>query len=117
MGKQTEKQSAVRLHFRAHPEDGQWVSECLELGVASCGDTFEEAARNILEATDLTLQTLDDEGMLASVLHERGLEVIPLTMVEKPTLEEWTVSAMVPVPVRSILAQAGLSVEEFRALL
>jgi predicted RNase H-like HicB family nuclease len=33
-----------------------YVSKCPELGVASCGDSFEEAVANLREAVDLYLQ-------------------------------------------------------------
>lgn len=33
-----------------------YVSKCPELGVASCGDSFEEAVSNLREAVDLYLE-------------------------------------------------------------
>ena len=37
-------------------EEGWFVSECPELGTVSQGRTFEEAVRNLQEATDLYLE-------------------------------------------------------------
>lgn len=63
------------LHFRAYEEDGQWVSECVELGTASCGKTMPEALSAIIDATNLYIEVLSDEGELADVLRERGVTV------------------------------------------
>ncbi|HTE83670.1 MAG TPA: hypothetical protein VK821_02985 [Dehalococcoidia bacterium] len=62
----------VLLTFRAYEEDAQWVSECEELGVASCGGTIQEALDSLGEATLLYLETLaDEEGELERVFLER----------------------------------------------
>jgi predicted RNase H-like HicB family nuclease len=37
-------------------ETAGYVSKCPELGVASCGDSFEEAVSNLREAVDLYLE-------------------------------------------------------------
>jgi len=37
-------------------ESAGYVSKCPELGVASCGDSFEEAISNLREAVDLYLE-------------------------------------------------------------
>ncbi len=37
-------------------EEGIYVSKCPELEVASCGDTPEEAKRNLMEAVELYLE-------------------------------------------------------------
>ena len=45
-------------------EDGYWVVECPSLpGCASQGETKEEAIRNIREAIQLYIETLEEEGM------------------------------------------------------
>lgn len=36
--------------FSIFPEEGGWVSICRELDVALCGDTFDEAADNVMDA-------------------------------------------------------------------
>jgi predicted RNase H-like HicB family nuclease len=45
-------------------EDGVYVSKCVELDVASCGDTPKEALENIREAIDLYLKNAQEYGML-----------------------------------------------------
>jgi predicted RNase H-like HicB family nuclease len=39
-----------------HKEDTLYVAECLEVGTASQGHTFEEAIANLKEATELYLE-------------------------------------------------------------
>jgi len=42
-----------------YEDEGQFVAQCLNTGVASQGDSYEEAVRNIREAVELYLE---DEG-------------------------------------------------------
>ncbi|HLZ68930.1 MAG TPA: type II toxin-antitoxin system HicB family antitoxin [Dehalococcoidia bacterium] len=49
----------VLLTFRVRAEDGQFAAYCDELGVASCGDTVQDAFRAIEEATLLYLNVLN----------------------------------------------------------
>jgi predicted RNase H-like HicB family nuclease len=67
----------IVLTLKAHEEEGQYVSECVELGVASCGGMIDEAFEAIKDATAVYLDTLEDEGELGRVLAERGIAVIP----------------------------------------
>jgi predicted RNase H-like HicB family nuclease len=46
------------------PEGGVYVSKCPELGVASCGDTVEEAMANLREAVELYLENARRLGIL-----------------------------------------------------
>ncbi|MDE3016408.1 MAG: type II toxin-antitoxin system HicB family antitoxin [Pseudomonadota bacterium] len=43
-----------------YEDNGQFVAHCLNTGVASQGDTYEEAVKNIKEAMELYLE--DDDG-------------------------------------------------------
>ena len=54
----------VRLTGVFWHEGGKIVSKCPELGVASCGDTVEEAMANLREAVDLYLENADRLGLL-----------------------------------------------------
>ena len=65
----------ILLTLRAVWEDGQYASFCDELGVASCGDTVEEAFAMIREAVDLHLLELADLGQLERELRERNVRV------------------------------------------
>jgi len=41
------------LKFVVYREDKYYVSQCLNVDVASCGDTIDEAIQNLKEATEL----------------------------------------------------------------
>lgn len=45
-------------------EDGVYVSRCVELEVASCGDTPKEALAMLREAADLCLENAEAYNML-----------------------------------------------------
>ena len=47
-----------------------YVSKCPELGVASCGDTVEEAQRNLKEAVELYLENAKKLDMLEEIESE-----------------------------------------------
>lgn len=63
------------LTVRIVAEDGEWLAECVELGVSSCGDTVEAAALAVVEAIGLYLQTVDESGLLEQTLRDAGLEI------------------------------------------
>ncbi len=44
-----------------------FVSKCPELGVASCGDTFEEAVSNLKEAVQLYLDNAKELGLIEDI--------------------------------------------------
>ena len=48
-------------------EDVGYVSKCSELGVASAGDTVEEALENLKEAIYLYLENAEELGMLDDI--------------------------------------------------
>lgn len=41
-----------------------YVSKCPELGLASCGDSFDEAVANLREAVDLYLENAKELDMI-----------------------------------------------------
>ena len=45
-------------------ESEAYVSKCPELGVASCGDTLEEAVENLKEAVQLYLENAVELGFM-----------------------------------------------------
>jgi predicted RNase H-like HicB family nuclease len=44
-----------------------FVSKCPELGVASCGDTFEEAVKNLKEAVELYLDNAKELDLIEDI--------------------------------------------------
>jgi predicted RNase H-like HicB family nuclease len=50
----------VKVEIRQ--EDGQYAAYCPDLGTASCGDTIEEASKNMEEAVLVHLSALEELG-------------------------------------------------------
>ena len=48
-------------------EGKSYVSKCPELGVASCGDTFEEATNNLKEAGELYIENAKELNLLEDI--------------------------------------------------
>ena len=48
-------------------EGKSYVSKCAELGVASCGDTFEEATNNLKEAVELYIENAKELNLLEDI--------------------------------------------------
>jgi predicted RNase H-like HicB family nuclease len=57
------------------PEGEYYVSRCLELGTASFGRNREQAVGNLVDATEVYLNTLEDLGECRQVLKEKGVQV------------------------------------------
>jgi len=56
-------------------EGNQFVSHCRELGTSSCGDTVEEAFRNLEDAIEVHLSALEETGEILRVLRERHIRI------------------------------------------
>lgn len=65
----------VVLTGTVEPEEDQFVSFCPELGVASCGETVEEALDNLGDALEVHLNALEELGEVDRVFSERNIEV------------------------------------------
>ena len=52
-------------------EGAQYVSRCPELGVASCGDTPDEALNELQEAVELYLENAKELGLLCETVDQR----------------------------------------------
>ena len=68
----------MRIIFSAlikEEKEGGYSVLCPELGVASQGETIEEAKENIVEAVELYLETAKGLGILEDVLEEAGIEL------------------------------------------
>jgi len=65
----------VKVTLSVEREGKHYVSRCRELGTVSCGHTREEALQDIIEATELYLNTLEDLGQCAEVLKEKGIRI------------------------------------------
>jgi len=65
----------VVLTGTVEKEDNHFVSTCVELGVASCGDSVEEALDNLGDALKVHLNALEELGIIDQVFSEKGIEV------------------------------------------
>ena len=55
----TKKTETRRLTAAVTPDDGMYVAQCIEVDVASQGDTVEEALANLKEALELFFEDSD----------------------------------------------------------
>lgn len=65
----------IRLTFEVEPDDDQYTATCIELGVASCGDTIDEAMANIREAVAVYLEGIEELGERERIFRERGIVI------------------------------------------
>lgn len=54
-------------------EQGRYSSWCLELDVASQGDTIEESRKNLQEAVELHVETMIENGATDELVEKLGL--------------------------------------------
>jgi len=66
-------------------EGNQYSSWCPELDIASCGNSPEEAVKNLGDALELYLDTLEQEGERKQILKERGLRIVSVDEPVIPT--------------------------------
>lgn len=57
-------------------EGKQYSSWCPGLDIASCGNSPEEAVKNLGDALELYLNTLEEEGEREQVFEERGIRIV-----------------------------------------
>lgn len=57
-------------------EDNQYSSWCPDLDIASCGNTLEEATKNLDDAIELYLNTLEVEGERERVFEKKGIRIV-----------------------------------------
>ena len=65
----------ISLTLRIFEESGGYAAECIELGTATCGDTFEEAHENILDAIDVHVRGLEEIGERTRYFKEQGITI------------------------------------------
>ena len=72
----------IILTFMVEPEGEYEVSKCLELGTGSFGSDIDEALDNLMDATRVYLDTVDDLGECRQRLEEKGVTVYPYVPAE-----------------------------------
>lgn len=65
----------LTFRFTEDPETNTYVGVCDELDISSFGDTVAEAMDNVLDATLLYLDTIEELGERRRVFDERGIQV------------------------------------------
>jgi hypothetical protein len=64
----------MRIHFTEElwREGNMYVSYAPELDMAACGETSEQAHRNLLEVVEISFRDMRQRGTLAEYLREAG---------------------------------------------
>ncbi|MGB6836866.1 MAG: type II toxin-antitoxin system HicB family antitoxin [Dehalococcoidia bacterium] len=77
----------VLITFIVSEEEGGYVSTCPELGIASQGNTVDEAIEGIKDATLVYLSTIEQLGERERVFKERGIKVQRQPPTQATTLQ------------------------------
>ena len=75
----------IAVEIVATKEGNQYSSWCPELDIASCGNSPEEAVKNLGDALELYLNTLEQEGERKQIFKERGLRIVSVDEPVIPT--------------------------------
>ena len=89
--------SMVLLTADYRQEEGNWLAECLELGVATYGTTLDEAKEDLSEAIDLQLTEVDQLGFLEEYLKEHGVTIHPVPTQSGERKTSWSNVGLVSV--------------------
>ena len=65
-----------RLTEEIWKEGNMYVSYCPELDISSCGESVEQAKRNLVETILINIEETKDMGTFKQFLEEYGLEKI-----------------------------------------
>src|SRR5579884_559095 len=92
----------IVVTYRVPQEGDQYVAECPEFEVSSCGDTIDDAFNMIGDAVQLYLNTLEDEGQRERVFVEREIAVFetespPAQLSIAAGLDEYVKRQAIPV--------------------
>jgi hypothetical protein len=63
----------VPLTVALWPEEGKWLSECIEFGIGSFGETPDEAAEEAVDAVCSYLNTIEALGERERVFAEKSI--------------------------------------------
>ncbi len=105
-----EGQGYIVLTVRFAKEGDQWTAECLELGTATCADTFEEIQEAIRAMISLHLNGLEDVGTRKAFFRKHNIRIRrnpPSPRPRRPVsvrLDEYVTRLTEPVPLHVPLA-------------
>jgi len=66
----------IKLTEELWKEGGMYVSYCPELDIASCGETVEQAKKNLKEVIKINLDEARKIGTLDDLLRDAGFDAI-----------------------------------------
>ena len=66
----------IKLTEELWKEGGMYVSYCPELDIASCGETVEQAKKNLKEVVEINLEEAKKFGTLNDLLNDAGFDKI-----------------------------------------
>jgi len=66
----------ILISLIASEEEGGFVSTCPELGIASQGDTVDQAFHALQDATLVYLNTIEHLGQRQRIFAERGIKIL-----------------------------------------
>ena len=76
--KKVQDEISIRVNLHAYikkEKEGIFLSYCPVLDLYSQGDTQKEARKNIIEATQMFIESCVEDGTLNSVLHDSGFRL------------------------------------------
>ena len=66
----------IDLDVVVRKENDQYSSWCPDLDIASCGDSLDDAVRNLGDAVELYLNALEEEREREKVFREKGIRIV-----------------------------------------
>jgi len=75
------------LTFEYSNEGESWVAECLEMGTVAEADTLEEVQKDIIEAVELQLDSMEEMGFMDGFLREHGIRTFLIERPSQPSFE------------------------------
>ena len=80
----------LKLTEELWKEGNMYVSYCPELDMASCGETIEQAKKNLKEVILINLEEAQKCGTLDTILHEAGFDEAQGTLALRKELVGFT---------------------------
>jgi predicted RNase H-like HicB family nuclease len=62
----------IKLTEEIWKEGGMYVSYCPELDIASCGETIDQAKKNLIEVVEINIEETKKKGIFNQFLSEAG---------------------------------------------
>ncbi len=98
MHEPTQMQGYISLSIEFAYEDDQWIAICPELGLAMQDDHLAQCQKDLEEAIDLFLQSLDEEGDRDEFFKEHGIVLHRIDREDESTMRLPSVSTLWTLP-------------------